>query len=37
MKVQDQLKEKRRLDLVIQVRWMIMENVVISMAWILQC
>ena len=38
LKAQDQLKKKtRRLDLVIQVRWVIMENVVIFMTWILQC
>jgi len=35
MEVQDKLKEKR-LDLVIQVRWVIMEYIVISMTWILR-
>jgi len=36
MEVQDQLKEKR-LDLMIQVRWVIMEYIVISMTWIFWC
>ena len=36
MEVQDQLKEKR-LDLVIQDSWVIMEYIVTSMTWILRC
>ena len=36
MQVQNQMKENR-LDLVIQVRWVIMEYILKSMTWILWC